>query len=220
MDIEEIRQRSVIAILRGASLQSIIPIVNALQEGGVSAIEITMEAPKALAVLEKITEYFADDVFVGAGTVLDPETARAAILSGARFICSPTVNRKTIEMTKRYGVISVPGAFTPTEILTAYESGGDIVKVFPAAANGPNYIKNISGPLPHIPLMPTGGIDLYNARDFMIAGACAIGIGSTLVNTKKEVNSSFLSQLTENSIQLLQLVKVKDVRKLISKTKH
>lgn len=207
MGVTEIKNRGVVAVIRGATPESIISIGNALKDGGVTALEITMETPRAASVIEAAASYFGDDVLVGAGTVLDPETARMAILSGAKFIFSPTVRKETITMTKRYGVISVPGAFTPTEILTAYEYGADMIKVFPADAFGPSFLKNIAGPLPHIPLMPTGGVDLHNTADYIKAGAVAVGVGSTLVNTKKPLTEEALFNMKEKAADFINEVK-------------
>ncbi|MGG5252726.1 bifunctional 4-hydroxy-2-oxoglutarate aldolase/2-dehydro-3-deoxy-phosphogluconate aldolase [Neobacillus sp. SM06] len=204
MSMEEIKTRSVVAVIRGATLESIIPIANALKEGGVTALEITMETPKALAIIEKTADVFGDELFVGVGTVLDPETARAAIMAGAKFIFSPTVNLETIQMTKRYGVLCVPGAFTPTEILNAYEHGADVIKVFPAGSVGPGYFKNISGPLPHIPLMPTGGINFQNAKEYIQAGAVAIGVGKSLVNPTRSITEDYLFEVTKNAKKLME----------------
>ncbi|MER2140685.1 MAG: bifunctional 4-hydroxy-2-oxoglutarate aldolase/2-dehydro-3-deoxy-phosphogluconate aldolase, partial [Priestia megaterium] len=156
MHIEKITSSGIVAVIRGASAERIIPLAYALKEGGVTNLEITMENPAAVEVIKELKNEFDDSMFIGAGTVLDEETARIAIMAGASFIFSPTVNERTIKTAKRYGVISVPGAFTPTEILTAYECGADMIKVFPASVVGPAYFKNIAGPLPHIPLMPTG----------------------------------------------------------------
>ena len=199
MGVTEIKKRAVIAVVRGATKDTILPITNALKLGGVTGIEITMETPNALGLIEKVATAYKEDVLVGAGTVLDPETARAAIMSGAKFVFSPTVNKKTIEMTKRYGLISVPGAFTPTEILSAYEYGADLIKAFPANAVGPDYFKSIAGPLPHIPLMPTGGIDLNNAGLYIKAGAVAVGVGGTLVKAKPIFTEKDLEALTEKA---------------------
>ncbi|ALC82987.1 MULTISPECIES: bifunctional 4-hydroxy-2-oxoglutarate aldolase/2-dehydro-3-deoxy-phosphogluconate aldolase [Bacillus] len=206
MQVEEIKQRAVVAVIRGTTLDTIIPIAEALKAGGVTALEITMETPKALDIIEKLSDELGPEILVGAGTVLDPETARAAILSGARFVFSPTVRKETIEMTKRYGIISVAGALTPTEILTAYEFGADLIKVFPAAAMGAEYFKSISGPLPQIPLMPTGGIDINNTGTFIKAGAAAVGVGSTLVNTKEKLSEGYLLQLTDKAERFIKEV--------------
>jgi 2-dehydro-3-deoxyphosphogluconate aldolase / (4S)-4-hydroxy-2-oxoglutarate aldolase len=206
MGVEEIQKRRVVAVIRGATMETIIPVAQALKNGGITAIEITMETPKALSIIERVADVFGDEMFVGAGTVLDPETARAAILSGAKFVFSPTVRKETIEMTKRYGIISVPGAFTATEILTAYEYGADVVKVFPAGSVGPSYFKNLAGPLPHIPLMPTGGINTENAKDYIRAGAVAVGVGSSLVDPTKELTEPYLRSITEKAQQLMMEV--------------
>ena len=158
-------------------------------------LEITVETPRVNNLIEKLVTTFGNQLIVGAGTVLDPETARSAIQAGAKFIFSPTVNIETIKMTKRYGVISIPGALTPTEILTAYENGADIVKVFPANVFGPGYLKSVNAPLPQIPLMPTGGIELSNIKEYLNAGAVAVGIGNSLVNTQKLSNPNFFEEL-------------------------
>ncbi|MDN3017958.1 bifunctional 4-hydroxy-2-oxoglutarate aldolase/2-dehydro-3-deoxy-phosphogluconate aldolase [Paenibacillus sp. BSR1-1] len=208
MGIEELKNRAVVAVIRGATLESIIPMANALKEGGVTALEITMETPKALAIIEKAADVFGDELLVGAGTVLDPETARAAIMAGSKFVFSPTVNVETIRMTKRYGVISVPGAFTPTEILNAYEHGADVIKVFPAGTVGPGYFKNVAGPLPHIPLMPTGGINLQNARDYIRAGAVAVGVGTSLVDPAAALTEDYLFEVTQNARKLMEEVQI------------
>ncbi|MED4224396.1 bifunctional 4-hydroxy-2-oxoglutarate aldolase/2-dehydro-3-deoxy-phosphogluconate aldolase [Neobacillus cucumis] len=204
MGVEEIKKRAVVAVVRGATLETIIPMAEALKEGGVTALEITMETPKALLLIEKAADVFGNDILVGAGTVLDAETARSAIMAGSKFIFSPTVNEKTIQMTKRYGVISVPGAFTPTEILNAYEHGADAIKVFPASNVGPSYFKNIAGPLPHIPLMPTGGINLENAMDYIRAGVVAVGVGSSLVDPKRALTDAYLAEVTQNAKKLME----------------
>ncbi|WP_209125145.1 bifunctional 4-hydroxy-2-oxoglutarate aldolase/2-dehydro-3-deoxy-phosphogluconate aldolase [Alkalihalobacillus sp. BA299] len=205
--LEELKESGIVAVIRGATIDNIVPISKALYEGGVKGIEITVETPKVITLIEKVASEMGDQVIVGAGTVLDPETARAAIMAGSKFIFSPTVNPETIKMTKRYGVISVPGALTPTEILTGYEHGADIIKVFPASVVGAKYLKDIQGPLPHIPLMPTGGIDIHNVGDYIKAGAVAAGVGSTLVNTKETVNEEYCRRLTEKAKQFVQAVR-------------
>lgn len=204
--LSEILEHKVIAIIRNAKPEDVNKIIKALYEGGIKIVEITMNSPKVLSVIEKAADEFGGKVTIGAGTVLDPETARSAILAGAEFILSPTVKVETIKMTKRYGAVSIPGAFTPTEILEAYENGGDIIKVFPATL-GPGYIKDIRGPLPQIPLLPTGGVRLDNIRDFIAAGAVGFGMGSSLVNTKEEITEEYLVQLTEKVKELISVVK-------------
>ncbi|GGI00434.1 bifunctional 4-hydroxy-2-oxoglutarate aldolase/2-dehydro-3-deoxy-phosphogluconate aldolase [Mammaliicoccus vitulinus] len=194
-----IKETKLIAILRNAKPDDVLPIVRTLYKAGVRAIEVTMNSPKALESIDLIANEMKGKVVVGAGTVLDAESARLAILSGATFILSPTVNKETIRMTKKYGVVSIPGALTPTEILEAYEYGGDIIKVFPTTTMGPSYIKDLQGPLPHIPLLPTGGVDLNNVADFIKAGAVGVGLGSALVNTKVETSDAYYDELEKTA---------------------
>jgi 2-dehydro-3-deoxyphosphogluconate aldolase / (4S)-4-hydroxy-2-oxoglutarate aldolase len=204
--LQGILEHKIVAIIRNANPNDVMKIANALYEGGVRILEITMNSPKPLQVIEEVTDAFGDQLLVGAGTVLDPETARAALLAGAKFILSPTLNLETIKMTRRYGAVSIPSAFTPSEILTAYENGGDIIKVFPASI-GPGYLKDIRGPLPQIPLLPTGGVNLGNIKEFLKAGAVGFGIGSSLVNTKNEITETYLKELTEKAKQFVAAVK-------------
>lgn len=203
--LAQILETKIVAIIRGAKPNDVLAIADALRKGGVKALEITINSPKALSVIEEVADKMGEQVLVGAGTVLDAETARAAISAGAKFIISPTVDAETIKTTKRYGIVSIPGAFTPTEILTAYQSGGDIIKVFPASA-GAQYIKDLRGPLSHIPIMPTGGVSLENIKEYQKAGAVAFGIGSALVNTKNEINEEYLQELTGKAIKYMQAV--------------
>jgi len=180
-----------------------LKIVQSLYEGGIRIVEITMNSPKALSAIEMVADEFGKKMAVGAGTVLDSESARSALLAGAQFILSPTFDAETIKLTKRYGAVSIPAAFTPTEILTAYELGGDIIKVFPATTLGPKFIKDIHGPLPQIPLLPTGGVGLHNIKEYLEAGAAGLGIGSSLVNTKQKVTEQYLVELTEKAKQFV-----------------
>ncbi|UOQ97225.1 bifunctional 4-hydroxy-2-oxoglutarate aldolase/2-dehydro-3-deoxy-phosphogluconate aldolase [Hymenobacter sp. 5317J-9] len=197
--LAHILEHKVVAIVRGANPPDLLRIAQALHAGGVRMMEITLNSPGALASIEEIAREMDGKLLVGAGTVLDPETARAALLAGAKYIISPTLSKKTIRMTKRYGAVSIPGAYTATEILKAYECGGDIIKVFPASAGGAGYFKDIAGPLPHIPLMPTGGVSLDNIKSFAEAGAKAFGVGSSLVDTRQAVTDEYLAQLTEKA---------------------
>lgn len=206
MLLKKIKENGVVAVIRGGKPESILSIAEALSNGGVKTLEITVETPRALKIIEQISSRFGNEVIVGAGTVLDAETARAAILAGAQFIFSPTVDVETIRLTKRYGIISIPGALTPTEILKGYESGGDIIKVFPASAFGPQYIKDIHGPLPHIPLMPTGGMNINNVGEYIKAGAVAAGVGSTLVDANMEITKDNLMNLTEKAALFIKEV--------------
>lgn len=197
--LERLKKSKLVAVIRGAQPEQVIPIAQALKEGGIISLEITADTPKVCSVIEEVKETFGNDIIVGAGTVLDPETARAAIMAGAEFIFSPTVNVETIKMAKRYGVISIPGALTPTEILTAYEHGADLIKVFPAGAMGAGYFKDLKGPLPHIPLMPTGGISLDNITEYFKAGAAAAGLGSALVNPANLHTEESYKELTKKA---------------------
>src|SRR5262249_54494308 len=156
----------------------------ALADGGVSVVEITMTVPGALDVVRRVRETLGDRLLLGAGTVLDPETARAALLAGAEFLVAPTVNLDVIRLCQRYDKLVMPGPFTPTEILAAWEAGADIVKVFPADVVGPAFFKALRGPLPQVRLMPTGGVDLTTAAAFLRAGACCLGVGGQLVEPK------------------------------------
>ncbi len=174
----------VIAIVRLSSWQSLLPVAEALAAGGVRYVEFTMTTPRALDLLAQAGTSLPEEVVLGAGTVLDPETARAAILAGARFIVCPTLNAEVIALARRYGALAIPGALTPTEILSAWQQGADLVKVFPVDTLGPGYIKAIRAPLPQIPLAPTGGVGLDNAAAYIRAGAAALGIGSSLVNDR------------------------------------
>lgn len=202
--LAQILENKIVAIIRGSNPRDVLKIAQALYDGGVRILEITMNSDKPLAVIEDLSNNLGEKMIIGAGTVLDPETARAAILAGAKFILSPIVDVKTIKMAKTYGVVNIPGAYTATEIVQAYKKGGDIIKVFPATS--PDYIKNILGPLPHIPLLPTGGVNLENINEFRKAGAVGFGIGSSLVDTKKEVTPEYLTQLTEKARKFVQAV--------------
>ncbi len=179
--VQRIVDTGIVAVVRAPSGQLLADVADALRRGGVQAIEITFTVPAAHRVLEQVADRLGGQITLGAGTVLDPETARVAFLAGAEFVVSPTLNLRVIEMANRYGKAVMPGAFTPTEILTAWEAGADIVKVFPADVRGPAYLKAIHGPLPQVRLLPTGGVNLDTAADFLRAGACALGVGGALV---------------------------------------
>lgn len=177
-------EHKLVAVVRSPDGAQLVEVARALQEGGIPIVEITMTVPDALGVVRAVRAALGDQLLLGAGTVLDPETARAALLAGAEFIVTPTLNPAVIRMCRRYGKLVMPGAFTPTEILAAWEAGAEMVKVFPADVGGPAYLSALHGPLPHVRLMPTGGVDLANAADFLRAGACALGLGSALVEKR------------------------------------
>ncbi len=183
--IQAIRDIGVIPVVRASSADEAIQVVEAITEGGVSLLEITMTVPGAVQVIEQLTKRFLGDAIVGAGTVLDPETARACIAAGAKFIVSPALNLETIACCRELDVPVMPGALTPTEIVMAWNAGADFVKVFPCGAmGGPSYIKSLKAPLPQIELVPTGGVTLANAASFIEAGAAAIGVGADLVDVR------------------------------------
>jgi 2-dehydro-3-deoxyphosphogluconate aldolase / (4S)-4-hydroxy-2-oxoglutarate aldolase len=197
----------VVPVIRVASAGEAFEVAKAIHDGGISVVEVTMSVPGALEVMKEVTQKFGKEVLLGAGTILDPETARAALLSGAQFIVTPTLNLEVIRMCKRYSAVVVPGALTPTEILTAWEAGSDLVKVFPVAqVGGPAYIRALRGPLPHIPLVPTGGVNVQNAGEFIRAGAAAIAAGGELVD-KKAVAEKKFSVIAENARKFVAEVK-------------
>jgi 2-dehydro-3-deoxyphosphogluconate aldolase/(4S)-4-hydroxy-2-oxoglutarate aldolase len=182
--LKRIVDAGIVAVVRSESSESLVKVVQALADGGVGAAEVTFTVPDAIEVIRQVRREIGDAIVLGAGTVLDTETARAALLAGAEYIVAPTLNLDVIRLCRRYDKAVMPGAFTPTEILTAWEAGADIVKVFPADVGGPAYLKAIRGPLPQIRLMPTGGVDLTTAEGFLKAGACCLGVGSSLVDPK------------------------------------
>ncbi len=203
--MELIQKTGVIAIMRAKSSDQLLAAADAIKAGGVQAIEVTMTTPGALDVIRQATERYGADVLFGAGSILDPESARAAILAGAQFVVCPTLNLKTIEICHRYSIPVVPGAYTPTEILTAWEAGADMVKVFPASVGGPDYFKAIKGPLPQVKLVPVGGVELENTADFIRAGADAVGVGSALVS-QKLLDAGDFATLTERARRFCQEV--------------
>lgn len=171
----------IVAVIRAKSGDLLADVAEALLAGGVDVMEITFTVPGAPRVLERVAERLGERVLLGAGTVLDPETARIAILSGAEFIVAPNTNLDVIRLCRRYDKLVMPGALTPTEVVAAWEAGADIVKIFPSDLTGPEYLKALQGPLPQVRLMPTGGVNLETAARFLRAGACALGVGGSLV---------------------------------------
>jgi 2-dehydro-3-deoxyphosphogluconate aldolase/(4S)-4-hydroxy-2-oxoglutarate aldolase len=182
--IQRMLDSGVVAVMRAKSSDQLLEAAEAVREGGVIAIEVTMTTPGALQVIEQAVARYGDQVLFGAGTVLDPESARAAILSGAQFVVAPALNLQTVELCKRYGILVMPGAYTPTEILLAWQAGADFVKVFPASVGGPALIKALKAPLPQVRMVPVGGVDLNTTADFIRAGADLVGVGGELVNQK------------------------------------
>ena len=174
----------IVPVVRTDSAEGAIRAIEAVYRGGIRAAEITMTVPGAIRALEKVADEFGDKIVLGAGTVLDPETARACMLAGAQFLVSPGLNLATIEMAKRYSTVITPGALTPTEVVTAWQAGGDIIKIFPCSAvGGAKYIKALRAPFPQIEMMPTGGVSLETAGDFLKAGACAVAVGAELIDS-------------------------------------
>ena len=200
-----IGESGAIGIIRIQTAEDLLAIAGALHRGGLNCLEITMNTPGALRAIESAREKLPQ-VLLGAGTVLDAISAREAILAGAQFLVTPTVKLDVLEVAHRYGVPAIIGAMTPTEILTAWEAGADMVKVFPASILGPKYLQEIHGPLPQIPLVPTGGITAENAGEFIRAGAVAVCVGSWLVD-KKAVAEGRFEVLTERARQLVEAVR-------------
>ena len=179
--LKRILDCGIVAVVRSESGAQLAQVVKALADGGVTAAEITFTVPDATEVIKVVRRELGDRIVLGAGTVLDTETARAALLAGAEFLVSPTVNTEVIKLCRRYDKAVMPGAFSPTEVLTAWEAGADVVKIFPADVGGPGYLKALRGPLPQVRVMPTGGVDLTTAEAFLKAGACCLGVGSSMV---------------------------------------
>lgn len=201
-----IRDTGIIAVMRSASSDQLIAAADAIKAGGVKAIEVTMTTPGALQVIEAAKARYGADVLFGAGSVLDPETARVAILAGADFIVAPTLNLEVIALCNRYGIPVMPGCYTPTEALTAWEAGADMIKLFPADFGGVGLVKAILAPLPQLQLVPFGGITLDTAADFIRHGAVALGIGSSLVN-QKLLDDGNLNELTRWAAAFIAAVK-------------
>src|SRR5438876_10517790 len=189
--LRQVLDCGIVAVVRSPDSQQLVEVARALADGGVSVVEITLSVPQALDVLRQVRQALGERVLLGAGTILDAETARAALLAGAEYVVAPTVNLDVIRLCQRYNKLVMPGAFTPTEILSAWEAGADIVKVFPADVLGPAFLKAVRGPLPQIRLMPTGGVDLTTAAAFLKAGACCLGVGGQLVEPRAVAERNF-----------------------------
>ncbi|MBM4000298.1 MAG: bifunctional 4-hydroxy-2-oxoglutarate aldolase/2-dehydro-3-deoxy-phosphogluconate aldolase [Planctomycetes bacterium] len=204
--LERMLASRIVAIIRAEKDDRLIDVARALLAGGVDVIEVTFTVPGAVRVLEKVAAELGDQVLLGAGTVLDPETARTALLAGARFIVAPNTNPDVIRTCRRYDAVAVPGAYTPTEVVAAWECGADIVKVFPSDIGGPKYLRALRSPLPQIRMMPTGGVNLETAADFLKAGACALGVGGALVEPKA-VATGDMARIEQLARQFAQIVK-------------
>ena len=182
--LEYIRSEGIIAVIRMKDPDRLAKVVMAIREGGVKCIEITMTVPGAVEIIAGMVRTAPADVLVGAGTVTDKGTALEVIAAGSKFVVSPVFRPDVVSVARAAGVIAVPGCYTPTEILTAWEAGADLIKVFPSTSLGPKYFRDLSGPFPHIPLMPTGGVSIDNVGDWVKAGAVAVGIGGDLLDSK------------------------------------
>jgi 2-dehydro-3-deoxyphosphogluconate aldolase / (4S)-4-hydroxy-2-oxoglutarate aldolase len=204
--IQKIRDIGIIPVVRAQSADEAMKAIDAIRAGGISILEITMTVPGAVGVIEEVSKRYGNEALVGAGTVLDGETARACILAGARFVVSPSLNLETIEVCRRYGIAVMPGALTPTEVVQAWSAGADFVKVFPAGAvGGASYIKSLKAPLPQIELVPTGGVSLKTAADFIKAGASALGVGADLVDVKA-IREGQQHLITERAREFVRIV--------------
>ena len=202
-----IAEIGVIPVVRAASADEAMRAIDAIKAGGISVLEITMTVPGAVRVIEEVAARYGAEVLVGAGTVLDAETARACMLAGAEFIVSPALNLDTIALCRRYGKVVMPGALTPTEVLAAWQAGADFVKVFPCdSLGGAKYLKSLKAPLPQVQLVPTGGVSLQTAADFIKAGASALGVGSDLVDAKA-LREGQGRVITERARQFAEIVK-------------
>ncbi|MBM3335148.1 bifunctional 4-hydroxy-2-oxoglutarate aldolase/2-dehydro-3-deoxy-phosphogluconate aldolase [Candidatus Sumerlaeota bacterium] len=204
--LEEMTGTGVVAVVRAPDSTKLVEVARALCEGGVTCVEITMTTPNALEVIHAAVGHLGDRACIGVGTVLDSETARAAILAGAEFVVSPILDEEVIRTAHRYSKPVVPGAFTPTEIVRAWEAGADVVKVFPASVGGPSYFRALKGPLPHIKLTPTGGVNLTTAAEFIRAGAEFLAVGGELV-TKEDIAGGNYESLRDRAGQYVQVVK-------------
>jgi len=203
--LDEMTRTGIVAVVRAPESGRLVQVAEALCNGGVTCVEITMTTPNALEVIRAAVREIGERACIGVGTVLDPETARAAILAGAEFVVAPTLNEEVIRIAHRYSKPVVPGAFTPTEILRAWEAGADVVKVFPASVGGPAYFRALKGPLPHIKLSPTGGVNLNTAGEFIRAGAEFLGVGTELV-AKEDVAKGNFDALRDRATQYIAIV--------------
>jgi len=204
--IDRIINPGIVAVIRADSSEQLISVAEALYEGGVIGLEITMTTPNALQAISDVSKRFGKKVLVGVGTVLDTETCRAAILAGSQFAVTPVLRPEVIKMCNRYGIPIAAGAYTPTEAINAYEAGADFVKIFPADQLGPQYIKNILGPLPQLRIIPTGGVTVATVESFIKAGCVALGAGSSLVS-KEVLKNQDWKKLTETAAAFVEAIK-------------
>lgn len=204
--LSHIHREGLMPVLRADSAEQAFAIAGALEAGGITILEITMTVPGAVRLIERLADRSGDKMLIGAGTVLDAETARASMMAGAQFVVSPALDRATIEICRRYSIAVFAGALTPTEVLSAWQAGSDAVKVFPASAvGGAPYLKALKAPFPQIELIPTGGVSLQTAPDFLRAGAFALGVGGDLVDAKA-IREGKPEIITANARKYLEIV--------------
>lgn len=203
--LDLVRQTKIIAIMRAKQSAQMLSAAEAIHAGGVDVIEVTMTTPGALDLISEANQRFGDDVLFGAGSVLDAETARLAILAGAGFVVAPTLSLPVIAMCRRYSIPVMPGCYTPTECLTAWEAGADMIKLFPADVGGPNFVKAILAPMPQLEIVPVGGVTVDNVGEFIMNGATAVGVGSSLINQKLVEQGGF-SELTRRARAFVEAV--------------
>ncbi len=203
--LDRIVNPGIVAIIRADSSEQLLSVAEALYEGGVTGMEVTMTTPNALQVISDVAKRFGKKVLIGVGSVLDPETCRAALIAGAEFVVTPTTRPEVIQMCNRYGKPIASGAYTPTEALTAYESGADFVKIFPADQLGPQYIKNILAPMPQLRIIPTGGVTVATTEAFIKAGSVALGVGGSLVS-KEILKTQDWKKLTETAAAFIAAI--------------
>ncbi len=216
--LRQVEKVGVVPVVRASSTEEAMQVIEAIRAGGIPVLEITMTVPRAVRVIEQVADRYNDDVVVGAGTVLDAETARACILAGASFVVSPSLNVETIELCRRYSIAVMPGALTPTEVVTAWSAGADVVKVFPCGAlGGAKYLRALKAPLPQVEMIPTGGVSLATAADFISAGAFALGVGADLVDTKA-IRSGQPEKVTEAARSYVAAVR--EARAAVIETKR
>ncbi len=206
--LQHIFDKGIVAVIRAESGEQLVDVARALYEGGVDVLEVTFTVPGVLEIISAVKKDLGNKILLGTGTVLDTETARTAILAGAEFLVTPIVNTNVIKLCNRYSKIVMSGAFTPTEVMTAWEAGADIVKIFPAEIGGPKHLKTLLGPFPQVKLMPTGGVNLNTLESFVDAGACAVGLGSALVEKQavKEGNMDRIRDLARQYTELWQRI--------------
>jgi 2-dehydro-3-deoxyphosphogluconate aldolase / (4S)-4-hydroxy-2-oxoglutarate aldolase len=204
--VRQIADGGVVAVIRLQDGSKLRAVVNALARGGITALEVTMTVPRAIELIAEIAPSLPPGFLLGAGTVVDPDTARAAVKAGARYIVSPVFRPAVIEASHAAGAAAMPGCFSPTEILAAWDAGADVVKVFPATALGPAYFKDLKGPMPQVRLMPTGGVSLENAAEWIRAGAVAVGVGGALVDAKLVAAGDFAG-ITERARRFVERVR-------------